>query len=1002
MSEIVPKNDQLRIMKNFRADRRLRKSGKGAHLPASWDAGDSGDDLPQIGRSSALSMLRDTASEVRKGRAGVAFVSGAAGMGKTSLLTRARAEFERHDGTVLFATGREPGFPGKTLRDLFGPLGLTAPDAATSPLLAGTARWALPTLLPGSEPDFGEVGENARYLILSGLSRLATRVMADGPLTIMLDDAHRCDPLVLRWVDFLLQRTFADPLLVVLAYDPDATGPGRELLTTVTRHAAGTTVELGPLSSDEIADLITAALGASLEPSFVRLCSKLSGGSPLSLRSLLAELRDHGVRPEGPGLRRAADIGERVLSRAVPARLDRLPENVRKVAVGIALLGATEPRTIAALLKLSAPTVAAAVDALRRQGLLAPERLEFVAGQVHGTVLGELPPGDLDALRLRGALLLHDEGRPPEEVAHLLVDLPELQEPWMTSTLRSAAADARRRGDPEDEVRFLERVLQAVPDHPETLIELATALSDADPEAAMPHLMRAIERTADFWARVALVTRYGVLSLRTRKASPAFRLLSDVLDAVDGAPEQLPAADSFLHRQAQAVFLSVGVCSKPHVRETLRRARTMAVPHGGTPSDRAAVGTLAGTVMLDGGSAEQAADHARAAVSGALAVGHEPLILAAKVLDRAGLPEEALAALDRIVENTRRVGAVRAQCDALAIRSGVAMRMGRPTGGAADAQAAMNLARDRNWNTPRIGFAAMLVNRGEPERAGALLDEINQPNFAWEHHEVLVLRGCARLLLGDSEGGLSLLLRCGRSMAEAGISSSVLAPWWVPAAVVLTDLDRRPEALALVEAQEEWSLRWGTPESVGLSLLARGVATPGRRGLELMTKAVERLAASPARFSQLQAELLLGRGLLQIGDDAGARKYLRRAVNLAVRCGSPSTHAIARRLLVTAGGRMRGLNNKLADLLTAAERRVADHAMAGATNRDIAVALFVTLRTVETHLSSVYRKLGVSSRAEMVTALRESSAAERAIRPRGVATTSRRAGKPDGVRSGRE
>lgn len=803
MSKSFLQHDQLRIAKSLHA-------------------GDSGADLPRLGRSFALSVLRDTASAARKGSAGAAFVSGAAGMGKTSLLTRARAEFARHEGTVLFATGREPESPRTTMRELFQPLGLTVSGSAASPLLAGAARWALPTLLPGSGPAFDEVGENDRYLILSGLYRLAVNVMADGPLTIMIDDAHRCDPFVLRWIDFLLQRTFDNPLLVVLAYDADATGPGRELLTSVTGHVAGTIVELGPLSHAEIADLVAAVLGPSPEPSFVRLCSDLSGGSPLLLRSLLAEFRDHDVRPEGAELRRAADIGGPVLSGAVSARWVRLPESVRQVAVGIALLGTTELPVIAALLKLSASTVAAAVDVLRRQSLLAADRLEFVAEQARSAVLGGLPPGELDALRMRAALLLHDEGRPSEEVAHLLVDLPELRERWMTSILRSAAADARRRGSLKDEVRFLARVLQAVPDHTETLIELAWALRNADPEAAMAHLMRAIERTADLRARARLMVRFETLLRRARNPASAFRLLSDVLDAADGAAGELLASDGSLRRQVQAVLLGVGLFTGPHVGETLRRARTMTVPDGDTPSDRVAAGMLAGAVMLDGGSAEQAADCARAAVSGALTASDGPLILAAKALDHAGLPEEALTALDRIVENTRRVGAVRTHCHALAIRSAVAVRMGRPARAAADAQAAMEIARDRSWATPRIVFATLLVNRGEAERAEALLDEIHRRNFVWEHHEVLVVRAGARFMLGDSEGGLSSLLRCGRSIAEARVSGSVPVPWWVPAAVVLTDLDRRSEALDLVEAQEEWSTRWGTPESIGLSLLARG------------------------------------------------------------------------------------------------------------------------------------------------------------------------------------
>jgi DNA-binding CsgD family transcriptional regulator len=944
-------------------------------------ADDSGDDLPHLERAGALALLRESAAAARKGRAGAAFVSGVAGVGKTSLLQRARAEFERDEGTVLFATGRELGSRGETVRELLAPLGLTAPGAASSALLAGAARWALPALLPGSGRASVEAGEDARYSILHGLHRLALDVMADGPLTIMLDDAHRCDSLVLRWVDFLLRRAFDQPLLVVLAYETDATGPGRELLSTVVGHAAGTTIELGPLSLDEIAGLVAAALGAAADPAFVGLCAELSGGFPLSLRSLLEALREHGVRPDGSGARQVAEIGERVLSGAMPARLDRLPEHVRKVAAGIAVLGAADLRVIAALLELPARAVPAAVDVLRRHGLLLADRPAFVVEQAGAAVLDELPSGELDALRMRGALLLHDEGRPPEEVARLLVDLPTLDDPWMYGTLRDAAADARRRGDPEAGVRFLNRVLQAVPDHTETLVELATVLSDLDPEAAMSHLQRAIGRTVELPARALLVSRFGELSVKVGRTAPAFRLLCDVLDALDADTEER-SADELLG-QVEAVLLSVGLCSAASVQETLRRARTMVVPDGDTPSDRPALGMLAGTVMLDGGSAKQAAEHATAAVSGALIVRDEPLIWAAKVLDHAGLPVEALAALDRIVETTRRAGAMRRHCDALAIRSAVAARMGRPAEAAADAQVAMEIARYEGWASPRIAFASLLVNRGEPGRAEAVLDGIRRPAFVWEYHEMLLARARARLLLGDPEGGLSRLLRCGRSLEEAGIRSPMLAPWWWDAAVVLTDQQRRSEALALVEAQEEAIARWGTPESIGLGMLARGVATAGRRGLELMVEAAERLAASPARLSRLQAELSVGRALLRSGDAAGARKYLRRAVELAVRCGCPEFSSLATELLVAAGGRIRQRRGGPSDLLTAAERRVVEQAMTGATNREIAEALFVALRTVETHLSNAYRKLGVSSRAEVATALSEFSgefsAAGRAI-----------------------
>ena len=940
-----------------------------------------GSDLSFLGRSSELAALRRAAAATRTGKPDVVFVSGVAGIGKTSLLNRAREELEGHGGTVLFATG---GSSDETLRELFAPLGLTAPEEARRPLLSGAARGAAPTLLPGSE---AAPAEGVSYSILHGWYRLALNLLAQGPLTLMLDDAHRCDPLVLRWVDFLLRRADDHALLVVLADEPDAAGPGRELLATITGHTAGTMIELTPLSDAEVGDSAAAALGAGPEAAFVQICSKLSGGNPLSLHTLLKALREQGVRPDEPGARQAAEIGERVLRDSIRARLARLPESALKVAAGIVLLDTAEPRMVAALLELPAPAVVAAIDVLRRHRLLPSVGSGIVREQAQKALLGQLPRGELDALRLRGALLLHDNGRPPEKVARLLAELPELSEPWMYNTLREAAADARRRDDPEAATRFLNRYLRAVPGHQETLVELATILEEIDPETAFFNFFQAIRRTDDLRARVPLVIRLSLLSLRVGRSVLAFRLLADVLEALGANAGVVPDAASDLRLQVRTLLLAVGMHSQRTAREALRRARTIEARSNGTPSERMLLSLLGSTAVLDGGHWEQAAKLARAALSGTLVVHAGPLIIAAQTLNYAGLPAEALAALDPIVEGIEGPDARWTLCHALAVRSWVAAGMGRPVE-AADIETAMRMARHEDWALPRIMFASHLVNRGEPARAEALLDEIRQPNFAWEYPQMLMVRAWARLQLDDFGGALSILQQCGHSLAEAGINCAVPASWWFEATALLTGLDRRSEALALIDAQEEAIVRWGTPEVVGLGLAARGVATGGRAGLELMAEGVERLAASPARHSQLRAELVVGHALVLAGNDVEARKYLRRATDLAARCGCQGVGALAKKWLVAAGGRTRKPGGGPFDLFTAAEWRVIEQAVAGATNREIAAALFVTLRTVETHLSNVYRKVGVSSRAEMIAAVSELSEAKEGIGPGAAPTVS--------------
>lgn len=162
----------------------------------------------------------------------------------------------------------------------------------------------------------------------------------------------------------------------------------------------------------------------------------------------------------------------------------------------------------------------------------------------------------------------------------------------------------------------------------------------------------------------------------------------------------------------------------------------------------------------------------------------------------------------------------------------------------------------------------------------------------------------------------------------------------------------------------------GHPRALGLAALARGVIAPGGTGIEPLTEAVLTLAGSPARAEHAKAEFVLGRALLKTGDQRGAREHLRTATDLAQRCGALALAAVARRLLVTAGGRMRKMSASPLDMLTGMERRVAGLAAAGASNRSIAETLFVTVRTIETHLTSVYRKLGVSGRTELGAVLR--------------------------------
>ena len=135
------------------------------------------------------------------------------------------------------------------------------------------------------------------------------------------------------------------------------------------------------------------------------------------------------------------------------------------------------------------------------------------------------------------------------------------------------------------------------------------------------------------------------------------------------------------------------------------------------------------------------------------------------------------------------------------------------------------------------------------------------------------------------------------------------------------------------------------------------------------------LAASPAKLEHAKARTDLGAALHRLNRRSEAREQLRRAVELATICGAAPLVERAESELFATGARPRRVALSGVAALTPSERRVAEMAAGGPTNREIAQALFVTQRTVEVHLTSIYRKLDISSRSQLTTALSEPSGA---------------------------
>jgi DNA-binding CsgD family transcriptional regulator len=176
---------------------------------------------------------------------------------------------------------------------------------------------------------------------------------------------------------------------------------------------------------------------------------------------------------------------------------------------------------------------------------------------------------------------------------------------------------------------------------------------------------------------------------------------------------------------------------------------------------------------------------------------------------------------------------------------------------------------------------------------------------------------------------------------------------------------------ALAEAELADVRVLGTPRAIGVALRASGLARGGPAGAALLRESVTVLRESPAALERAHALAALGGMLRRAGHRRDAREPLAEALEIAARCGARPLAARARVELVATGARPRRAWRTGVEALTPQELRVARLAAAGRTNREIAVELYVTLKTVEGHLARAYAKLGIDGRRDLVRALGE-------------------------------
>jgi ATP/maltotriose-dependent transcriptional regulator MalT len=302
----------------------------------------------------------------------------------------------------------------------------------------------------------------------------------------------------------------------------------------------------------------------------------------------------------------------------------------------------------------------------------------------------------------------------------------------------------------------------------------------------------------------------------------------------------------------------------------------------------------------------------------------------------------------------------------------------------ADARSAFDAIphRQMSWVPHAYGWLAQtLVERDAVDEAAAIVDEgergISSETDSFSRAPLLRARAVIAAALGDHRAALEAAFTLGESLEAHGHSNPAFSyPSWrslaATAHFALGDVDA---ALELAREEVGQARSWGAPRALGRSLRILGTIESRAKGLEHVREAVVMLEETPAKLEHAYSLADLGGALRRSNQRAEARKVLRQALEIARRCGAIRLADSAHEELVAAGARPRRVALTGVDALTPSERRIAEMAAEGLSNREIAQALFVTLRTVEMHLSNAFRKLDITGRTQLRPALTPSGGA---------------------------
>ncbi|WP_232533700.1 LuxR family transcriptional regulator [Plantactinospora sp. KBS50] len=909
------------------------------------------------------------------GRGQAIVLSGASGSGKTALLNRlAQLAVEAGAEVVAAVASRtEQSLPLGVIGQLAHGAGLVT---GKDPAIAGLLEEAMSGRWDGSSTE--QIHQQPSARILHALCMALLRRAADQPSVVYVDDVHHADPSSLECLSYLMRRVRNARMLVVLAAIPQLAPAYPMQYAELLHSSSSVPLPVGPLTRQGVAQVL-ARLPQPADRGLSAQYHAITGGNPRLAVALVGDsLRriDHGAEE---GIRTV--VGETFIE-AVRTCLYRSEQPALPVARALAVAGVrTEPAVLTRLLDINEEMVRCALLTLRRVGLLAEGT--FRDPRIRTAVLAAMLPDERMDLHRRLASVSHAAGEPASVVARYLVDADRVDGAWVAPTLHEAADQALAEGRTEDAISFLDSASTAVVDERQraeatsALTRIEWQTNPADAARRLPELVAAV--------------RAGMLVRRHAVALVAYLLWHGHIDDAVEVITMITSAE--LPEPEFAASLSVPLLLLaylfPDHLDRVRGPWESLAAHGPLPPPCRPLQAAAELTALAARSPHGDAVAAAEQVVHNTRVDHEALgpisiaLLGTIFTDRIGATGSAhYPVLHRAAD--RRTPTTQALVSAV-LAEGTLCR-GDLTATEEHARRALDLIPAKGWG---VAVGALLSNMvlaatvsGAHDAAekwlsvpvpAAMFDTPFGLKYLHARGTYYLRTDCVRAALIDFQA-------CGRMTTAWELDLPELVPWRTELARAHLALGRRQQSRELARDQLGRLPQHRVRER-GSALWVLALASDPADRLRLLQEAVNLLRASDDTLSTAGATADLGEALHRAGDLDAARATWQVARRLARRSGGGPLLDRLRTVLGpddarepaepdALGGSRPDLAAAVAvDGLTDAERRVAALAAVGYTNREIATKLYVTVSTVEQHLTRVYRKLQVSRRTDLPTGL---------------------------------